>query len=301
MSEIAGAVLGVGIATLDVVNEVAAYPREDEEVRALAQRITRGGNVTNSLVVLAQLGYACAWAGTLGDDANSGAILADLDRHGVDAGFCVRHEGGRTPTSYVTLSRHNGSRTIVHHRDLPELRGEEFARIPLAGVGWVHFEGRNPAQTAIMLRDCADRLPGVGISLEVEKDRDGIERLFDGPRVLIFSRAFAESRGYGDPPGFLADQWALTGARLLVLPWGADGAYAQERGGDVCFASARPQPVVRDTLGAGDVFNAALIDGLLAGLDTRDLLVRASRLAGHKCGRRGLDGLVASARSAGLL
>ena len=29
------------------------------------------------------------------------------------------------------------------------------------------------------------------------------------------------------------------------------------------------------------------------------LLERANRLAGHKCGRRGLDGLVASARSEG--
>jgi ketohexokinase len=301
MSETAGTVLGVGIATIDVINEVAVYPREDDEVRALTHRTCRGGNATNSLAVLAQLGHACTWAGTLAGDTNSGEILADLERRGIDAGSCVRHEGGRTPTSFVTLSRSNGSRTIVHHRDLPELRAEDFARIPLAGVGWVHFEGRNPRETAVMLRDCSARLPGGGISLEVEKHREGIERLFDAPRVLIFSRGYAQSRGYGDPRRFIRDQWALTGARLLVLPWGRDGAYAQERGGDVRFACARPPPIVTDTLGAGDVFNAALIDGLLAGLDTGELLARANGLAGHKCGLKGLDGLVASARRAGLL
>jgi hypothetical protein len=46
--------------------------------------------------------------------------------------------------------------------------------------------------------------------------------------------------------------------------------------------------------------NAAVIDGLLRGLDLQLLLERANRLAGHKCGRQGLDGLVGSARDQGL-
>ena len=65
-------VLGVGIATLDLVNEVDRYPAEDAEIRARAQRVGRGGNCTNTLAVLAQLGHACSWAGTLGDDAAAG-------------------------------------------------------------------------------------------------------------------------------------------------------------------------------------------------------------------------------------
>jgi ketohexokinase len=90
-------------------------------------------------------------------------------------------------------------------------------------------------------------------------------------------------------------------ARLLVLPWGEEGAYAQSRGHAVCFATVRRPPEVLDTLGAGDVFNAALIDGLLAGLDPPALLARANALAGRKCGMRGMDGLAADARAAGLL
>lgn len=37
-------VLAIGIATLDIVNLVSVYPTEDSEVRALDQRVTRGGN-----------------------------------------------------------------------------------------------------------------------------------------------------------------------------------------------------------------------------------------------------------------
>ena len=56
-------VLAVGVATLDIINEVESYPPEDGEVRALAQAIRRGGNASNTLVVLSQLGHSCEWAG----------------------------------------------------------------------------------------------------------------------------------------------------------------------------------------------------------------------------------------------
>jgi sugar/nucleoside kinase (ribokinase family) len=77
----------------------------------------------------------------------------------------------------------------------------------------------------------------------------------------------------------------------------------------VVFAPAHPPAVLRDSLAAGDVFNAAIIDGLMASgvrsvadvgsADLRALLERANRLAGCKCGMKGLDGLAAAARGSG--
>jgi ketohexokinase len=294
-------VLGVGIATLDIVNEVAAYPEEDEEVRALAQHRGLGGNVANSLDVLRQLGHRCAWCGTLADDPDSRAVVAGLRDRGIDTACACRHPGARTPTSYVTLSRQTGSRTIVHHRDLRELEAADFRRARLEGLDWVHFEGRNPAETAAMLRDCAARRPDLPVSVEIEKPRPGVHALLTGPRVVILSRVFALAAGCQDPRAFLADQWGRTSAELLFLPWGAEGAYAQSRDGGPVFAPAHAPEALRDTLGAGDVFNAAVIDGLLAGLTLSALLARANRLAGHKCGQLGLQGVAASARAAGLL
>ena len=301
MSEKPGRILGVGVAALDIINEVAAYPPEDAELRASGRRILRGGNTANTLAVLSQLGHGCAWAGTLGRDSEGAQVREDLNSRGIDTGSCVCHAHGSTPTSYVILSRANGSRTIIHFRDLPELSATDFARVRLDGYDWVHFEGRDPKEVALMLRDCARRLPGVGISLEVEKPRPGIETLLAGPDVIVFSRHFAHSLGYQDPRRFLQDLRGRTDAELLILPWGEEGAYAQPRTGGVCFAPAHRPPKVRDTLGAGDVFNAAVVDGLLAGLAPPALLERCNALAGHKCGMLGLDDLVTSARQAGVL
>ncbi|MBK1721451.1 ketohexokinase [Thiocystis violacea] len=293
--------LGVGIATLDLINEVDSYPAEDAEVRALAQRRVRGGNVTNSLAVLAQLGHRCAWLGTLAEDAGSRHILEDLARHGVDAAGAIRVPGGTTPTSYIALSRATGSRTIVHFRDLPELDAAAFERFPLAGIQWIHFEGRHPTETARMIASARCGCPGAVVSIELEKPRPGIEALFEGPHLILAGRSFAEASGFARPGAFLAHLYARTDAGLCVLGWGAEGAYYLVRGGTVQHAPAHPPARVIDTLGAGDCLNAGVIDGLARGLSHGEAIARAVRLAGFKCGRRGIDGLIAAASAAAVL
>jgi len=284
----ASTVLGVGIATLDLINEVATYPEEDAEVRASAQRRLRGGNATNSLVVLAQLGHRCRWVGTLGEDAAGDLVLADLARHGVAASDVVRVRGGTTPTSYVVSSRANGSRTIVHFRDLPELGADAFERVSLGGVDWVHFEGRNPRATASMIRRARRERSGLTISLELEKTRPDIDSLLDGPDVLLASRGFAEGSGFSEPEPFLKDLLARTTAELCVVGWGAHGAAYLARGGIAARLPAHVPPQVVDTLGAGDVFNAGVIDALLRGRPAREAVAAAIELAGRKCGQWGL-------------
>ncbi|KAA6185407.1 ketohexokinase [Thiohalocapsa marina] len=318
-------VLGVGIATLDIVNQVADYPHEDAEVRALSQRVQRGGNVTNTLAVLAQLGHRCEWLGTLADDAGAGLIRQDLARHGIGCGHCPILAGRQTPTSYIALSRATGSRTIIHHRDLRELTAADFAAVSLDGFDWVHFEGRHPVETAAMIADVRRRRPGLPVSVEIEKPRPGVEAVWTGPGgpdVLIFSRAYLLATGLdGTPEQALRRLGEATGARCCLLPWGEQGAYGlAAREGPLfgplveplvdpvrapavepVFAPAHRPPAVVDTLAAGDVFNAAAIDGLLRGLELPVLLSWANRLAGYRCGRQGLDGLVAGAAAEGLL
>ena len=120
-------ILGIGIATLDIINTVDGYPKEDTEVRALSQRVCRGGNATNTLVVLSQLGHCCTWGGVWVDEPDGQRILDDLTHYGINTNPCRVETQGKAPTSYIILNQKNGSRTIVHYRNLLEFNHRSFS------------------------------------------------------------------------------------------------------------------------------------------------------------------------------
>jgi len=282
-------ILAVGIATLDIVNVVASYPSEDEEVRALTQRVGRGGNATNSLVVLSQLGHQCSWAGTLAAEPDSDRIRADLARYDINVTACRQYPNGKVPTSYINSSKATGSRTIVHYRDLPEYDFESFQRIDLDTLDWLHFEGRNVAETAKMLRHARQQNPKLRISVEIEKPREGIEQLFTEPSVLLFSQNYMQHCGANNPSLFLESMRVRAPQADLIVAVGERGAYGLTVDGLACYRPAVADLAIVDSLGAGDTFNAAVIDAYLRGISFVDTLAFGNRIAGYKCTVHGFD------------
>lgn len=284
-------ILGIGVATLDIINEVVGYPVEDQELRACSQRHARGGNAANTLTVLSALGHRCQFGGVLAADPAAARIRADLDAHGIDYSACPIEAVGVTPTSCVLLNTLSGSRTIVHYRRLRELGCGDFERLLPPSIDWIHFEGRHLPELRRMLDLCERRGLGDRLSLEVEKPRAGIEGLFGRPRWLFFSRVYAQARGFGDPRAFLREVRPVAPQAGLICAWGTAGAYGLDPDGGECHCPAHLPPVVRDTLGAGDTFVAGVIDAITRGAALCAALEAGSRLAGRKCGQLGFEGL----------
>ncbi len=281
-------ILAVGVATLDIINTVDAYPAEDAKIRAREQRVCRGGNATNTLVVLSQLGHRCRWAGALGGDYAAEWVRDELKAYAIGLDACRLYRDGDTPTSYIVHSMDTGSRTIIHYRDLPEYGRQDFASVSLEDLDWIHFEGRNtPETTAMMERVKAER-PSLRCSLEVEKPRPGIEALFPLADVLLFSRGYAMHQGHHDAPSFLHSLRGRFPHAILTCAWGEKGASGIDHAGRIISSPAFPPPAVVDTLGAGDTFNAGVIDACLRGYSLRETLEHACHLAGMKCGHAGL-------------
>lgn len=292
-------IIGIGIATLDVINHTDGYPQEDDEVRAIRQTVRRGGNVTNTLTVLSQLGHQCEWAGTLADDSNSHAIKTELHRYQIASHRCTVHPHGHAPTSYITLNENNGSRTIVHYRNLPEYSFDDFMRNfyseaqpnPFEKVDWLHVEGRNILDTVKILDFVANRNPQLKISIEVEKPREHLEKLYAYGDIVFFSRHFANNMRYPEAQFFLQDWRNKCRAAVLVCPWGASGAFAVDHDGVFYQANAVQISRAVDTIGAGDTFVAGFIHAKLAGLPLQGCLRYANALAGKKCSQPGFDNL----------
>jgi ketohexokinase len=279
--------LAIGIATIDIINHVSQFPAEDDEVRAISQLITRGGNATNTLVVLSQLGHRCHWSGVLVDEPDSLVVKHDLEQHQIDYSSCLHLNTGKMPTSYITLNEANASRTIVHHRDCPELPFAHFKHLDIAAFDWIHFEGRNIEELEKMLHWLRQHHPEIPCSMEVEKPRPGIEALFHLVDVLMFSRPYAKAQGSENAADFLQAQ---TAPGLMSCTWGEQGAWLRNGKETIHSPAFLPENLV-DTLGAGDTFNAGLISALVSAKAPEQALEQACQLAGQKCGQFGFDNL----------
>jgi len=287
-------ILGIGNVTIDIVHSLTAYPAENDEVRCDSRVVCRGGNTANTLVVLGQLGHRCSLAGVLTDDVDGHFVRDDLAVAGVETLHCRTVSRGAMPVSTVILNTTTGSRTIIHHRDLPEYRPADFRAIPLQDCDWLHFEGRDPDALAAMLGWVRKHYPAIPVSLEIEKPRDGIEALFSQADVLLFSGDYARHHGYDEPAALLRNVSHLLPGADLYCTWGDAGPVSMDRAGAEYSQCALATGPVVDTLGAGDVFNAGVIDGYLGGRDMHGILHQACTLAGRKCSRTGFAGLTAA-------
>lgn len=284
-------VLAIGVATLDWVQVVEKYPVVDSELRAQQQYLWRGGNATNTLVVLSQLGRQCSWLGTLADDSFADIICADLDYHHIDYSLCPRITNATSPTSHILLSRESASRNIIHFRNLREINEQDSKGIDFSQWDWIHFEGRNIATTLNLMRHIKKQHPSVTVSLEIEKPRDGIEQLYEYADSILFSRYFVESQKFHTVESFFRQLHAkLNHACDLICSWGAQGAMAFTATGVYLEVAAQGIEVV-DTRAAGDVFNAGYIDARLQAEDVAKSLEYACRLATMKCGQLGIDSI----------
>jgi ketohexokinase len=283
-------ILCVGSAVLDLVFGVAHHPVEDEEMRASSLRIETGGNAANTARVLSGLGHETTLAAVLADHPAGAPIEEGLRRAGVDLTPC-RRVTGLPPISAVLLSLQDGRRSIVHHRGTAEYGLDDFAQLDLSRWRWAHFEARPGPETQRMVRHSRLFRPGLLLSIEVEKSRPGIEACWPLVRLVLFSRGFAEACGFTRPDSFLQEMRCRVPHTLLSVAWGDKGAWAIEADGSLFHAPAVPPPVVIDTLGAGDTFNAGVIGSLAAGRPLKESLEAGCRLAGRKVGQVGFDGL----------
>ncbi|XP_065844649.1 ketohexokinase-like [Oscarella lobularis] len=234
-------------------------------------------------------------------------VLSELRSYGVRVDKCVYHVGKRLPNSLILINRANGSRTIVHHRDLPELTFDDFtSKIDLKDYKWIHFEGRNASHVSKMIHairqynnNSSQESSKITISVEIEKTKPEIQSLLPEGDVVFISKDFSRHHGCQTASEALRHFASKTRPQAkLICAWGEEGAYATEKDAEtgkiseIYESPAFPPPVVIDTLGAGDTFNATVIDCLNKGQDLQEAIVKGCKIAGKKCGQEGHKGLI---------
>ncbi|XP_077459564.1 ketohexokinase isoform X2 [Stigmatopora argus] len=296
-------ILCVGLVCLDIISVVEEFPREDSDSRCLSQRWQRGGNASNSCTVLSLLGSPCAFMGSLCAGPVASFIADDFSRRSIDISAVAWQPTGLTPSACCVVCTSSASRTVLlADTNIAEVTSEDFDAVDLSAFKWIHWEGRNADEQVKMMARVERHNQTVApeqrivVSVEIEKPREELYRLFPCADVVFASKDVARHLGFGTPADALRGlRPRLRPGAVLICAWAEQGADAADGDGTPLHSDAFPPERLLDTLGAGDTFNAAVIHRLAGGAPLREALTFGCKVAGAKCGFHGYDDIARAA------
>ncbi len=270
-------VLGVGLASLDLLCLVERFPEPDTKAGMLAFSRQGGGQVGTALVAVARLGGRAAFLGKLGDDDVGLAARESLAVEGVDLRHLITVPGMPSLLAVILVEARSGQRTVVVRQDLrAAISAEEVPAEAVAAARAVHLDTHEvdaALAAASHARGC-----GTLVSLDAEKIRPGVGRLVPLVDYLVVAEDFPRSFTGLDDDRAALEALAALGPPVVVQTLGSAGARAFVAGRHV-EVPGFAVPVV-DTTGAGDVFHGAFLVAMLEARDaTPDTVGRAMRFA----------------------
>jgi sulfofructose kinase len=285
--------VGVGLNATDTLIPVAHYPASGSKVEFRSAQVLPGGQVATAVVACQQWGLRTRYVGKVGDDGAAALHRAEFARTGVDA-HLLTAPGCASHQSFI-LIEDSGERTVLWKRDdRLTLRPEELNREWILNSRALHVDGRDTAAATVAAEWA--RAADIPVIADLDDLYPGVEALLKNVDYLITSR---------DIPGRLMSEPDLRrslpalrtrfGSRLTAATLGDEGALAWD-GTQFHYAPAfRVNPV--DTTGAGDIFHAGFIFGLLQGWPLQRQLEFACAAAALNCTAVGARGAIQSVES----
>ncbi|MDR3710415.1 MAG: PfkB family carbohydrate kinase [Capsulimonadaceae bacterium] len=279
-------IIGVGCSTVDDILYVDAYPEADAKTRVDRQERHCGGLTAVALIAASRFGARCAYAGTLGTDAQSDFIAASLAAEGIDIALAPRRDDAAPIHSRIVVDTTHNTRNIFfapgEHIGPSETLDETAIR--RARVLFIdHYGGEATVRAARIAREA-----NVPVIADIERaDAPVFDEILRLTSHLIVSAGFALRLTGARSPEDAAVRLAADGKDVVVVTHGKHGGIAIVNGEPVARAYPAFPVTVVDTTGCGDVFHGAYAAGVAAGFDIDVRLRYASAAAAIKASRTG--------------
>lgn len=278
--------VGVGLNATDTVIPVPEFPARGSKVEYTGGSVLPGGQVASTVVACQQWGMQTRYVGKLGEDEAARLHRAAFAVAGVETRL-LTVPGGTSAQSLILVDE-GGERTVLCRRDdRLTLKPEELEREWVVQARALHVDGYDTA--AATLAAGWAREAGVPVVADLDELYPGVEELLRTIDYLIVSRDFpCRLMGEDDLGAALKGMHARYGCKLAAATLGENGVVAWD-GRTMLHVEAFRVPVV-DTTGAGDIFHAGFIYGLLQGWELERQLEFACAAAALNCMKVGARG-----------
>jgi sulfofructose kinase len=283
-------IVGLGLATLDVLIRLQDMPTWQQGTRVSAFGLDGGGPVGTACVAAARLGARVGYVGTAGSDYVADLKVQSLRDNGVDLSRLVVRDRPEGQVVVVCVHEETGERVFSGLRTFGDgpLEPEELDRDYLTSAEYLHVDGSHfeaALQAAKWVREAGGRVAIDCAKTDGRPVGPRTAELLSHVDILICGSGFGRSlTGHADP--WRAGRAMLSlGPGLVVQTEGEDGSYTVTANEQFRTPAFRVEVV--DTTGAGDVFHGAYLVGLLRGWDLETVAEFATAVAALKCTRLG--------------
>jgi sugar/nucleoside kinase (ribokinase family) len=279
-------VVGVGLNATDTLIPLAEFPARGSKIEFTPVPLMPGGQTASAIAACQAWGLATRYVGKLGDDDAARLHIREFARLGVDARL-IEVANAASPQSFILVDG-GGERTVLIRRDdRLRLGADDIEREWIANARALLVDGIE-AEAATRAGRWA-REAGVPVIADLDEEYDGGDELLECVDYMVVSRDFPArvtgERDLGRALRILRERYhcALTAATL-----GEHGVLAWD--GEQMLHRAAYRVNVVDTTGAGDIFHAGFIYGLLRGWTLERQLDFACAAAALNCTCQGARG-----------
>jgi sulfofructose kinase len=282
-------VVGVGLNATDTLIPLARYPSCGSKVEFRSANVLPGGQVASAMVACQHWGLRTRYVGKVGEDGAADLHRTEFARCGVEA-HLLAAAGCASQQAFILVDD-TGERTVLWKRDdRLTLRPEELEREWIVNSRALHLDGHDTAAAAVAAGWA--RAAGVPVIADLDELYPGVEALLKNIDYLITSRDIPGRLMGEDLRKSLPAVQRRYGCRLAAATLGHEGVLAWD-GAKFHYAAAFRVETV-DTTGAGDIFHAGFIYGLLQGWPLQRQLEFACAAAALNCTAVGARGGIQS-------
>jgi sulfofructose kinase len=251
--------VGVGLNATDTLIPLERFPEPGSKVHYGERSTQPGGQVATTVVACQTWGLRTRYVGRLGDDDAARLHQDAFSRAGTEAQIVT--VPGAASLHNVILIDAAGERTVICQRnEQMVLQPGDLRREWIVNARVLHVDGHDTA--AATQAAAWARAASIPVVADLDDTYPGIEELVANIDYLIVSEDFScRLMNETNLERALRRMQSRFGCRLSAATLGENGVLAWD-GKQLIHSAAFRVPVV-DTTGAGDIFRAGFIYGLL--------------------------------------
>lgn len=281
--------VGLGLNATDTLLSVAEIPAPGSKATVHSLSLLPGGQVATAVVACRRWGLRTRYIGKLGDDPAAAVHTSEFSKAGVETHITMVPSCPSAQSFIVVDS--DGERTVLWHRDSRlAIAPGEIQRDWIVNARALLVDGCDTAAAVQAARWAREQ--GIPVVADLDAIYPAIETLLQHTAYVIVSRDFpAQISGASNLREALRRLQRRFGSRLTAATLGTGGVLAWD-GERFHYSAAYRVPAV-DTTGAGDLFHAGFVYGLLQDWPTQRILDFAGAAAALNCTAAGARGCIA--------